>query len=237
MRWAAVKTGRLSRWPLSWTRSLKRLNEHRVCRYSKVTASRYSACIQRTHFSFCSLFISTSSNCKTVLPHNLGWWWATELALRQWITYAIPNVLRGGKPSFEAKRRRMIAKYRISSSDELEMRGACFRRVRRELRRIRNECSAAMYGSFSFVMLRTWDPPTSKHANLFLGHCEDWTPTHVSQNFELVWKRSNCIGCWWELGQIRQMFEEIPNMALPWQSERCRIIGNWTTPTMTMTTT
>jgi hypothetical protein len=36
-------------------------------------------------------------------------------------------VLRNGRPLFEGKRRRIIEKYLISSSDELEMRGALFR--------------------------------------------------------------------------------------------------------------
>jgi hypothetical protein len=74
--------------------------------------------------SFLILLMSNSSKYKTGLPHNLGWWWATELLLRQWKTSAVQHIVRGGRPSFEVKRRRIIAKYLISSSEELELRGA-----------------------------------------------------------------------------------------------------------------
>jgi hypothetical protein len=48
---------------------------------------------------------------------------------------------RGGNPSFEVNRRRIIAKYLLSSYDDLEIRGACVPRFCRVFGRIRNECS------------------------------------------------------------------------------------------------
>jgi hypothetical protein len=50
-------------------------------------------------------------------------WWAAELSWRQWKTYAIPCVLKGGIASSEVKRSPMIAKYLLSSSDDLNKRG------------------------------------------------------------------------------------------------------------------
>jgi hypothetical protein len=58
-----------------------------------------------------------------------------------------------GYTSFEVIRRRIIAKYLISSSDELEMEDACVRIVCCELRRIRNECSLLLVLPVLLVLL------------------------------------------------------------------------------------
>jgi hypothetical protein len=54
--------------------------------------------------------------------------------------------------------------------------------------------------------------------------CKEWTPTQVCQDFELVWNKSNCVEFWKTLVQIERCFEEILNMTLPSQSEKCCII-------------
>jgi hypothetical protein len=55
------------------------------------------------------------------------------------------RMLRGGRSSFEVKRRRKVAKDLLSSCDELEMRGTCVRMCCCVFGRIRNECSVRVW--------------------------------------------------------------------------------------------
>jgi hypothetical protein len=100
--------------------------------------------LQTTHSSLLILLISNSSNCETVVPHNLGGRWATELLIRQPKAYEIAHGEKWSRPSFDAKQCRSIEKNRTSESDELEMRGACVRVFSRAFHDLENECSARL---------------------------------------------------------------------------------------------